>query len=86
MRMREFAKAEQTERPHLGAKYRIKHLSLGTFTGECTESKTEWSAFRVLDGNYELAAIDVNPGDTIELTTEFYRATELKPEWNHQPE
>jgi hypothetical protein len=72
-------------RPQIGASYRIKHKSLGTFTGMCVYSQTAWAAFKVLDGNSELAGIDINPGEVVELTTEFYRATEIKSEWNPPP-
>ena len=69
----------------MGAKYRIKHLSMGSFVGECVASYAGWATFRVLDGNAELADIDVSAGDEVELTTDFYRAVEIKPEWKHQP-
>lgn len=72
--------------PLVGNKYTVKHFSLGTFIGECTETNSAWSAFRVIDGNSELAAIDTNPGDVIELTTAYYRATEIASQWNRQPE
>jgi hypothetical protein len=73
-------------RPKIGIRYRVKHKSLGTFTGLCVYSQTAWSAFKVLDGNSELAGIDINPGDVVELTTEFYKATELEQTWNRPPE
>ena len=71
-------------RPRVGAKYRIKHISFGEFTGECVQSEIGWAGFRVLDGNSELADGGVNPGEIAELTTDFYTAMELKPEWNRR--
>lgn len=86
MRIEQFMSLPQTPRPREGGKYRIKHLSLGTFAGVCTYNGAGWSAFKVLDGNSELAGIDISPGETVELTTEFYRVVELEPPWNRQPE